>query len=108
LYFVEINTEKEVEELQKYDCRILGMQYIREVDELLIATEGYIDSVKIKRGVKSGEGNSHTDAVIGVFALEPYKITNKKVKDSPKLITVSLDNTMRIWDPQDLTCLSVL
>jgi hypothetical protein len=43
-----------------------------------------------------------------MYALEPYKLTNHKIKDSPKLITISLDNTMRVWDPIDLICLSVL
>jgi|JI6StandDraft_1071083.scaffolds.fasta_scaffold06094_5 hypothetical protein len=108
LYFAEINTEKEIEELQKYDCRIIGMQYVRETDELLIATEFFIDVVRVKRGVKSGEGNSHTESIVAIYGLEPYKVTNQKVKDSPKLVTVSLDNTMRVWDPQDLTCLAVL
>jgi hypothetical protein len=84
------------------------MQYLPDSDELLIATEFFIDVVRIKRGVKSGEGNSHAEAIVGIYGLEPYKITNKKVKDSPKIVTVSLDNTMRIWDPQDLTCLVVL
>lgn len=84
------------------------MQYLRASDELLIATESFIDVVKIKRGVKSGEGNSHTEAIVAIYGLEPYKVTNHKVKDSPKLVTVSLDNTMRVWDPQDLTCLAVL
>ena len=84
------------------------MQYISETDELLIATELFIDVVRVKRGVKSGEGNSHTESIVAIYGLEPYKITNHKVKDSPKLITVSLDNTMRVWDPIDLTCLAVL
>jgi len=25
-----------------------------------------------------------------------------------KLISASLDNTMRVWDPKDMTCLSVM
>lgn len=94
--------------MKKYDCRILGLQYLKDLDELLICTETFVDVVKVKKGVKSGEGNSHSDSIIGIFALEPFKLTKQKIKDSPKLITVSLDNTMRVWDPQDLTCIQVM
>lgn len=108
IYGLEINTEREIEEVLKYDSRILEMRLIKELDEVLICTESFIDVVKVKKGTKSGEDNSHTDAIIGIFALEPYKITNQKIKDSPKLITISLDNTMRVWDPFDLVCLLVM
>lgn len=43
-----------------------------------------------------------------MFALEAYRITDKKVKDTAKIVTVSLDNSMRVWDPQDLSCIQVL
>jgi len=40
-----------------------------------------------------------------MFALEAYKLTQNKIKDQPKIISVSLDNTMRVWDPVDLSAL---
>jgi hypothetical protein len=40
-----------------------------------------------------------------MFALEAYKLTENKIKDQAKIITVSLDNTMRVWDPTDLASL---
>jgi len=43
-----------------------------------------------------------------MFALEAYKLTQNKIKDQPKIISVSLDNTMRVWDPVDLSALELL
>ena len=43
-----------------------------------------------------------------MFALEAYKLTENKIKDQAKIITVSLDNTMRVWDPTDLASLQML
>jgi WD40 repeat protein len=40
--------------------------------------------------------------------MEVQKLTDNKIKDQSKLVTVSLDNTMRVWDPTDLSCLEVL
>lgn len=60
----------------KYDSRIISMVLIKELDEILVCTEAYVDVIKVKKGVKSGEDNSHTDSIIGIYALEPFKITN--------------------------------
>jgi len=38
-----------------------------------------------------------------MFSLETYKLTENKIKDQAKIISVSLDNTMRVWDPTDLS-----
>lgn len=43
-----------------------------------------------------------------MFSLEAYKLTEKKIKDQAKIITVSLDNSMRVWDPTDLSALEML
>lgn len=43
-----------------------------------------------------------------MFALEAYKLTENKIKDQPKIVSVSLDNSMRVWDPVDLSVLEVL
>ena len=52
------------------------MKLVKELDEVFICTESYIDVIKLKKGVKSGEDNSHTDSIIGIYALEPYKVTH--------------------------------
>lgn len=38
-----------------------------------------------------------------MFSLEAYKLTEHKIKDQPKVISVSLDNSLRVWDPTDLS-----
>lgn len=72
-------------------------------------TDDKIDVLKVVRGIKTVEGeNCHTDSIIGIYSLEAYRLTEKKVKDQVKIISVSLDNTMRVWDPNDLSCLEVM
>lgn len=72
-------------------------------------TDAGVDSIKIIKGIKAVEGeNSHKGPIIDMFALEAYKLTENKIKDQPKIISVSLDNTMRVWDPTDLSPLELL
>ena len=68
-----------------------------------------VDSIRIIRGIKAVEGeNCHKGPIVGMFSLQAYKLTENKIKDQPKIITVSLDNTMRVWDPTDLSPLQIL
>lgn len=68
-----------------------------------------MDSIKVVRGIKAVEGDKgHTDAIIGMFALEAFRLTEGRVKDTPKIVSVGLDNSLRVWDPEDLSCLQVL
>lgn len=68
-----------------------------------------MDSVRIVRGIKAVEGeNCHKGPIISMFSLEAYKLTDRKIRDQPKLVTASLDNSLRVWDPTDLSPLEVL
>ena len=69
-------------------------------------TDDGVDVYRIVRGIKTVEGeNCHTDSIIGIYSLEAYKLTDRKVKDQVKIVSVSLDNSLRVWDPADLACL---
>ncbi len=68
-----------------------------------------MDVLEIKRSSKhNGVGDCHSGPVIGLAGLEPSLLTNYKIRDPPKLVSVSLDNTMRVWDPKDFTQLTRL
>ena len=76
---------------------------------MFTVTDEGVDVFRIIRGIKTVEGeNCHTDSIIGLYSLEAYRLTDKKIKDQVKMISVSLDNTLRVWDPTDLTCLEVM
>jgi WD40 repeat protein len=43
--------------------------------------------------------------------LEPLKLekhTNEKVPDDPKIITCSLDNTIRLWDAKEMALVTMM
>ena len=77
--------------------------------EVFAVTDDAVEVFKIIRGIKTVEGeNCHKDSILRLYSLEAYRLTEKKIKDQVKIVSVSLDNTMRVWDPTDLTCLEVM
>ena len=106
-YCIELSSDKGVEEVKKYNTRINQIFVSR--GEVFAVTDEGVDVFRIIRGIKTVEGeNCHTDSIIGLYSLEAYRLTDKKIKDQVKMISVSLDNTLRVWDPTDLTCLEVM
>ena len=103
-YCLELSSDKGVEEIKKYDGKI--NQIFANKGEIFTVTDEAVDVFRVVRGIKTVEGeNCHTDSIVGIYALEAYKLTDRKVRDQVKVISVSLDNTLRVWDPADLTCL---
>ena len=50
-----------------------------------MVTANFIDVLKIKRGLKAGNiTEAHTGPIIDLYSLIPYKLTDKKYKDTPK------------------------
>jgi WD40 repeat protein len=57
----------------------------------------------MKRGIKAGNLlDSHRGPVVGLVAVEPLN------RESSKLVSASLDNTVRVWEPKDMTSIMVL
>ena len=46
--------------------------------------------------------SGHTGPILKIISLEPEKILKEKIKDDAKLLTCSLDNTIRFWDAKEL------
>lgn len=62
-------------------------------------------------GQKTHDIEGHTDSIIKIIALEPQRLEQKikeKIPDDPKIITCSLDNTIRLWDSIKIDVLNVL
>lgn len=52
--------------------------------------------------------SGHQGPILKIIALEPEKITKGKIQDDPKIISCSLDNTIRFWDAKEMNTLSVM
>lgn len=53
LYCIEINSDKAIEELKKYNCKILDLVPIHELQEIVVVTENFVDVIKIVKGIKA-------------------------------------------------------
>ena len=77
---------------------------------LLCLTERQILAFEIKMGQQSQDIQGHTDAVIKIISLDPRKIreiSRESLNDTPKIITTSLDNTIRLWNSGKMETINV-
>jgi len=80
-------------------------------DVLFVFTERCMKAFKIKMGEKTHDIEGHTDSILKIIALEPSRLeqkTKEKIPDDPKIITCSLDNTIRLWDSIKIETINVL
>lgn len=66
---------------------------------------------RIKIGQKTQDIEGHTDSILKIMCLDPKRMedkTHEKIKDDPKIITCSLDNTVRLWDSTKMEPINVL
>jgi len=66
---------------------------------------------RIKMGQKTQDIEGHTDSILKIICLDPKRIeqkTNEEIKDKPKIISCSLDNTLRLWDSKKMDVINVL
>lgn len=66
---------------------------------------------KIKIGQKTLDIEGHTDSILKIICLDPSSNrlkTNDQIRDKPKIITCSLDNTIRLWDSKKMDVINVL
>jgi len=55
--------------------------------------------------------DGHTDSILKVIALDPKRLqekTTETIRDKPKIITCSLDNTIRLWNSKKMEVQGVL
>ncbi|CAD8158706.1 unnamed protein product [Paramecium pentaurelia] len=104
VYFMNISSDKQVLEFKLYECKILGIDLIDHLEALVVYTEQFIDVLRIKRGVRTGNLlDQHKGPVIEILGIDcPQEFEPKK------LVSASLDNTIRVWDSKDMSCISTI
>ena len=78
---------------------------------LFCFTERGMKAFRIKMGQKTQDIEGHTDSILKIICLDPKRIeqkTNEEIKDKPKIISCSLDNTIRLWDSKKMDVINVL
>lgn len=66
---------------------------------------------EIKISQQSQDIEGHSDSVLKIMALDPKRIrdkTKESINDIPKIITCSLDNTIRLWNSKKMETINVL
>ena len=78
---------------------------------LFCFTDRGMKAFRIKIGQKTQDIEGHTDSILKIMCLDPKRMedkTHEKIKDEPKIITCSLDNTIRLWDSTKMEPINVL
>ena len=84
IYFINVHTDKIVQEFQLYQKKILNLTYLEGLNYLFVVTESSIDVLRVKRGLKAGNiMESHTGSIIGIYGLVPFKLTGGHYRDTP-------------------------
>ena len=69
-YHLELSSDKSIEEVKKYNCRISSLYVARKSNEIFAVTDDTVDVYKILKGIKTVEGDScHNDSIVGIYAI---------------------------------------
>ena len=86
IYFLNVHSDKGVQEFKFYSQRIIHIQIIEQLSQLMIVCENFIDIVRIKRTAKQGNIiDGHTGPILGLEVIDPIKLSSQKSKDPAKL-----------------------
>jgi WD40 repeat protein len=78
---------------------------------LFVFTERGMRAYRIKLGQQTQDIEGHTDSILNIVALDPRRLgekTDQTIRDKPKLITCSVDNTIKLWDSKDMEVVTTL
>ena len=107
--------EKETMVKKVANCKIKDLKVYRTQAFgaiLFVFTERTMQAYRIKIGQKTQDIEGHTDSILKIIALEPSRLKEKtgekEIPDDPKIITCSLDNTIRLWDSVKIEPMNVL
>lgn len=100
LYVVNMSLEKT---LVKYEIflgsRISKIYFVNEMRKLLCVTDTSVKVFRVIRSLKAPIFNDgHQGKVLATIAIDPDTILKKASRDSPRLISAGVDNTIRVWD----------
>lgn len=82
--------------------RILNLGLIKHSTYLLIGTDEDILFYKVNKGFQVQKlAGGHVGPVIGLFYLDFKRLHGNKLKNSPRIVSIGDDNTIRVWDAVD-------
>lgn len=111
IWVLNVYMEKPLLQKKIVDEKIKKIEIMEDTRSLLIQTEYCLRTYKVKRGQKSHDMQGHTGPILKIITLEPQKlekITRERIPDDPKIITCSLDNTIRLWDAKEMALVTVM
>ena len=106
--------EKYTIQKQVCNCKIKVINVYSEGTQhrvLFCFTERGMKAFRIKMGQKTQDIEGHTDSILKIICLDPKRLqdkTQEQIRDKPKIITCSLDNTIRLWDSKKMDVLNIL
>eukprot|EP00743_Colponemidia_sp_Colp-15_P004981 GILK01005367.1.p1 GENE.GILK01005367.1~~GILK01005367.1.p1 ORF type:complete len:818 (+),score=111.10 GILK01005367.1:64-2517(+) len=86
--------------------KLLGVTLVPQRQQLLVSTEEAIELFDIHRGVRFQEISGHEGPILSLLTIS-RRDTAVQTEDITRIISSSLDNTIRFWDPQDMACLAL-
>lgn len=84
------------------------IQFMEEHSRLIVQTDSGMSVFEMKRGMKTKRIVAHSDMILKVIALDPFKLpeVKNKEKQQAKFITVGLDRKIKLWNAVELTCIA--
>lgn len=82
---------------------IKKIEIISEPKHLMLLTDYEIRAYKIRKGEKSHDMSGHKGPILKIITLEPERLGLSNVHDDPKILTCSLDNTIKFWDAKEMS-----
>lgn len=87
IYFINVHSDKAVQEYKFYSQKIIKIQIIEPLSQLMVVCENFIDIVRIKRTAKQGNIiDGHSGPIIGLEVIDPLKLSFLKSKDPAKFL----------------------
>ena len=111
IWVLNVYMEKPLVQKKIVDEKIRRLEIMEDTRSLVVHTDYGIRAFKVKRGQKSQDIQGHQGPIIKIITLEPQKlekITRERIPDDPKVITCSLDNTIRLWDAKEMALVTVM
>ena len=105
VYVIDIYAEQNNFNKKLVKDRINKLEIIQESRFLIVSTDCYLKSYKVKKGVLTRDLLSHTEAILNIEVIEPSKVSaseEEKVPAFTKVITASYDNSILLWDYEKL------
>ena len=87
IYFINVHSDQGVQEFKFYSQKIIKIEILEELSQLMVVCENFVDIVRIKRTAKQGNIiDGHTGPIMGLEVIDPIKLSFQKSKDPAKFL----------------------